>query len=91
MQDSQNKPKIGSKGSERKKRLILGGRTYTVDDDDISVISPTNDKAKSVDNKSKSSDKVFEEDNEVEKRYFLASQYINNWKYRFRIMFNYSI
>ena len=73
MQDSQNKPKIGSKGSERKKRLIQGGRTYTIDDDDISVISPTNDKTKSADlaNKSKSSDQVFEEDKEVENRYFL--------------------
>ena len=73
MQDSQNKPKIGSKGSERKKRLILGGRTYTIDDDDISVISPTNDKNKSVElvNKSKSSDQLFEEGKEIEKRYIL--------------------
>ena len=80
MQDSQNKPKIGSKGSERKKRLILGGRTYTIDDDDISVISPTNDKNNSVElaNKSKSSYQVFEEGKEVEKRYILEWQYINN-------------
>ena len=80
MQDSQNKPKIGSKGSERKKRLILGGRTYTIDDDDISVISPTNDKNKSVElvNKSKSSDQVFEEGKEVEKRYILQ------WQCRFK-------
>ena len=73
MQDSQNKPKIGSKGSERKKRLILGGRTYTIDDDDISVISPTNDKTKSIDlaNTSKSSVQDFGKDKEIEKRYFL--------------------
>ena len=76
MQDSQNKPKIGSNGSERKKRLVLGGRTYTIDDDDISVISPTNDKTKSVDldNKPKSCDQVFEEDKDLEKRYFLELQ-----------------
>ena len=73
MQDSQNKPKIGSKGSERKKRLILGGRTYTIDDDDISVISPTNDKTKSIDlaNTSKSSVQDFGKDKEIEERYFL--------------------
>ena len=46
MQDSQNNPRSGSTGSQRKKRLILGNRTYTIDDDDISVISPTNDKSK---------------------------------------------
>ena len=43
MQDSQNKPRDGSTGSQRKKRLVLGNRTYTIDDDDISVISPAID------------------------------------------------
>ena len=72
MQDSQNKPKIGAKGSERKKRLILGDRTYTIDNDDISVISPTNDKTKTRDlaNNSKCSVQDFGRDKEFEKRYF---------------------
>ena len=56
MQDSQNSPRTGSTGSQRKKRLILGGRTYTIDDDDISVISPTNDKSKDTEVADKSKD-----------------------------------
>ena len=48
-QDSQNKLKSGSKGGDRKKRLILAGRTYTIDEDDISVIAPDNEKTQSLD------------------------------------------
>ena len=50
----QDKPKPGSQGSERKKRLVLGGRTYTIDDDDISLISTTNDSNRNQDKKDKS-------------------------------------
>ena len=50
MQDSQNKLNGSSKSAERKKRLILGGRTYTIDEDDISVIAPENGKAKATEN-----------------------------------------
>ena len=50
MQDSQNKFNGSSKNTERKKRLILGGRTYTIDEDDISVIAPENGKAKATEN-----------------------------------------
>ena len=48
-QDSQNKLKSGSKTGDRKKRLILAGRTYTIDEDDISVIAPDNEKTQSLD------------------------------------------
>ena len=48
-QDSQNKLKSGSKSGDRKKRLILAGRTYTIDEDDISVIAPDNEKTQSLD------------------------------------------
>ena len=48
-QDSQNKLKSGSKSGDRKKRLILAGRTYTIDEDDISVIAPDNKKNQSLD------------------------------------------
>ena len=51
MQDSNNKQASGSQSSERKKRLILGGRAYTIDDDDISVISPAEEKSKSPEDK----------------------------------------
>jgi hypothetical protein len=41
MQESNNK----QNNTDRKKRLVLGGRTYTIDDDDISVFSPANEKS----------------------------------------------
>ena len=82
MHESQNKPKIKSEGSERKKRLILGGRTYTVDDDDISVISPTNDKNKNTDrvDKSKTIDDGIVKGAEVDKRYFFIILLISSVK-----------
>ena len=46
MQESTNK----QNNRDRKKRLILGGRTYTIDDDDISVISPANEKSNTKEN-----------------------------------------
>ena len=42
MQESNNIPS----NKDRKKRLILGGRTYTIDDDDTSVILPANEKSR---------------------------------------------
>ena len=58
MQESNNKPN----NKDRKKRLVLGGRTYTIDDDDISVISPANDKSNTKEHNKNTKDSSIDHD-----------------------------
>ena len=58
MQESNNK----QNNKDRKKRLILGGRTYTIDDDDISVISPANEKNNTKENNKNTKDHSIDPD-----------------------------